>query len=89
MSSRVIPERVLREREIVDLFMTAGVYESTAKDIVKSIPELSGMTEKQADIYKVILREVMHFLRIMIVFHIKFRQRLLIVYLVSTFTDQL
>jgi len=51
------PDRVLREREVVDLFMACGIYEHTAKDIVKTIPELTGATEKQGDTFKVLLRE--------------------------------
>jgi hypothetical protein len=53
--------RVIREREIVSVFLACGIYENIAKDIVKNTPELAVMTEKSADVFKSILREVNKF----------------------------
>ncbi len=51
-------ERPLREREIINIFMACGIFEHVAKDIIKSCPELKGITDKHSDDFKVILREV-------------------------------
>ena len=48
----------LSEREIIGIFMSCGIYENVAKDIVKNTPELSGMTERSGEIFKAVLREV-------------------------------
>jgi len=49
--------RVLREREVVNLFMACGIFEHIAKDIYKSCPELAAITEKHVDDFKLVLRE--------------------------------
>ena len=54
--------RVIREREIINVFLACGVYENIAKDIVKTTPELALMTEKSADVFKSVLREVNTFI---------------------------
>jgi hypothetical protein len=50
--------RPLREKEIVSIFMGVGIYQHIAEDIVKTCSELKGITDKQVEDYKVVLREV-------------------------------
>jgi len=49
--------RVLREREIINLFMACGIFDHIAKDIYKSCPELATITEKHVEDFKQVLRE--------------------------------
>jgi hypothetical protein len=50
--------RILKEKEIVSLFMACGILEHVAKDIVKSCSELKDLTDNISEDFKIVLREV-------------------------------
>jgi hypothetical protein len=50
--------RPLKEREIVNLFMSAGIFENVARSIMKNCPEMFSLTDKTGEDFKSILREV-------------------------------
>lgn len=54
--------RILKEREIVHLFMGAGIYQHIAQDILKNCSEILTLNEKEGEQYKVVLREAMSIL---------------------------
>lgn len=49
---------MLKEREIVSLFMTCGILEHMARDIIKNNPEILQMTTKHVEDMKAVVREV-------------------------------
>eukprot|EP01116_Phalansterium_solitarium_P000667 TRINITY_DN10502_c0_g1_i2.p1 TRINITY_DN10502_c0_g1~~TRINITY_DN10502_c0_g1_i2.p1 ORF type:complete len:426 (+),score=106.23 TRINITY_DN10502_c0_g1_i2:661-1938(+) len=56
------PPKVLSSRQIVSLFEKCGVDERIAKDILKSSPELSALTDRHSESFKQIIREALNIL---------------------------